>query len=129
MVSEVVDQDDSSAHREDSLPQVYQVQPGDTLSVLAGRFLGSSRRYLELYEANRDVLSSPDDLQVGMLLKIPGPGSSQEARAGRAQRPGAGRSHEQTLPRDNRQESSFPPRFQPVPAPFVAPSETFGFRD
>jgi len=52
-------------------PVLYVVQPGDTLSGLAGRFLGSTRRYLDLYEANRDILSSPDDLQVGMRLKIP----------------------------------------------------------
>jgi hypothetical protein len=52
-------------------PLVYQVRPGDTLSDLSGRFLGSTRRFLELYEANRDVLASPDDLKVGMLLTIP----------------------------------------------------------
>jgi hypothetical protein len=49
----------------------YTVQPGDTLSGLAARFLGSHARYLELYEANRDVLSSPDDLQPRMKLRIP----------------------------------------------------------
>ena len=49
----------------------YVVQPGDTLSGLAGRFLGSTRRFLDLYDANRDVLSSPDDLQIGMRLSIP----------------------------------------------------------
>jgi hypothetical protein len=50
----------------------YTVQPGDTLSGLAARFLGSHSRYLELYEANRNVLSSPDDLQPQMKLRIPG---------------------------------------------------------
>jgi hypothetical protein len=49
----------------------YTVQAGDTLSGLAARFLGSHSRYLELYEANRDVLSSPDDLQPQMKLRIP----------------------------------------------------------
>lgn len=49
----------------------YVVRPGDTLSGLAQRFLGSTRRYRELYEANRDVLSDPDRLRQGMVLRIP----------------------------------------------------------
>jgi hypothetical protein len=53
------------------LLEEYTVRAGDTLSGLAARFLGSHSRYLELYEANRDVLSSPDDLQPRMRLRIP----------------------------------------------------------
>ncbi|MGE0376081.1 MAG: LysM peptidoglycan-binding domain-containing protein [Planctomycetaceae bacterium] len=49
----------------------YKVCSGDTLSELAQRFLGSARRYPELYEANRDVLSSPDSLRAGTVLRIP----------------------------------------------------------
>ena len=62
-------------------PATYTVQYGDTLSGLAIRFLGTSRRYLELYEANRDILASPDDLQVGMKLRIPGRSSPEDAAA------------------------------------------------
>jgi nucleoid-associated protein YgaU len=51
--------------------QTYVVRPGDTLSGLAQRFLGSTRRYYELYEANRDVLSDPDTLHPGTVLRIP----------------------------------------------------------
>jgi nucleoid-associated protein YgaU len=51
--------------------RVHRVQPGDTLSGLAVRYLGSSARFREIYLANRDVLRSPDDLRVGMTLKIP----------------------------------------------------------
>ena len=51
--------------------QIHEVVPGDNLSTLAQRYLGSQSRYLNLYEANRDVLKSPDDLRVGMKLKIP----------------------------------------------------------
>ncbi|QDU38140.1 LysM domain/BON superfamily protein [Maioricimonas rarisocia] len=60
-------------------PATYTVQYGDTLSGLAIRFLGTSRRYLDLYEANRDVLASPDDLRVGMTLRIPGGRAEQDA--------------------------------------------------
>jgi len=56
--------------------QAYVTQPGDTLTGIAYRFLGSSNRYQELFEYNRDVLRSPDDLSVGMELKIPVTGTS-----------------------------------------------------
>ncbi|MGC1273389.1 MAG: LysM domain-containing protein [Planctomycetaceae bacterium] len=49
----------------------YVVQPGDTLTGLAARFLGSLSRYHEIYELNRDRIAGPDDLRVGMMLRIP----------------------------------------------------------
>jgi len=51
--------------------RMHRVQPGDTLTGLASRYLGSSARYGEIYEANRDVLQSPNDLRTGMMLRIP----------------------------------------------------------
>ncbi len=51
--------------------QHYTVRAGDTLSGLAARFLGSSHRYREIFEANREVLATPNDLRVGMVLTIP----------------------------------------------------------
>lgn len=51
--------------------QHYTVQPGDTLSSLAAEFLGNHGRYVELFEANREVLATPDDLRPGMVLHIP----------------------------------------------------------
>lgn len=52
-------------------PRTYTVKEGDVLSEIASRLLGSSRQYLAIYEANRDILESPDALQAGMTLKIP----------------------------------------------------------
>jgi LysM repeat protein len=52
-------------------PQIYTVKAGDTLSGIASRFLGSGARFLDVYEANRDRLPSPDALQVGQELRIP----------------------------------------------------------
>lgn len=49
----------------------YTVKYGDTLSGIAQRFLGSQSRYQEIYEANRDRMSSPDRLDVGKPLRIP----------------------------------------------------------
>ncbi len=49
----------------------YVVKYGDTLSGIAQKFLGSQSRYQEIYEANRDRMSSPDRLDVGKPLRIP----------------------------------------------------------
>ncbi len=60
--------------------RVHTVTSGDTLSGLAARYLGSSSRYHEIYAANRDVLNSPDELKVGMQLRIPSADGSPIAR-------------------------------------------------
>lgn len=77
--------------------RVHEVVAGDNLSTLAERYLGSQSRYLKLYEANRDVLKSPDDLRVGMRLKIPvetddQAGASKSAKSVGAKRQAASRS-------------------------------------
>jgi len=52
--------------------QPYTVAPGDTLSTLAERFYGDASQWRTIFEANRDRMTSQDDLQVGMSLRIPG---------------------------------------------------------
>jgi len=52
-------------------PRVHKVVDGDTLGGLAERYLGSVERYWEIYEANRDVLPSPQVLPIGAKLRIP----------------------------------------------------------
>ncbi|MDY7107031.1 MAG: LysM peptidoglycan-binding domain-containing protein [Planctomycetota bacterium] len=52
-------------------PRTYTVREGDSLSEIAQRLLGSSRFYQAIFESNRDVLRSPDDIRAGMVLKIP----------------------------------------------------------
>lgn len=49
----------------------HVIRPGDTLSGLAQRYLGSVARYPEIFEANRDQLESPNDLRLNMRLRIP----------------------------------------------------------
>lgn len=56
---------------ESESPGTYIVQPGDTLSGISARFLGSTQRYREIFEANRQLLNSPDDLRPGMELRLP----------------------------------------------------------
>jgi nucleoid-associated protein YgaU len=54
-----------------SVPLVHRVRDGDTLSNLAERYLGRGDRYLEIFELNREVLTSPNLLPIGASLKIP----------------------------------------------------------
>ncbi len=54
-----------------SAVRTYTVKEDDNLSKIAKNLLGSGGRYLAIYEYNRDVLSSPDSLRPGMVLKIP----------------------------------------------------------
>ncbi|WP_198670459.1 LysM peptidoglycan-binding domain-containing protein [Oceanicella sp. SM1341] len=48
----------------------YVVQRGDTLRSITQRVYGHDR-YLTLFEANRDVLPSPNALEVGQVLRLP----------------------------------------------------------
>lgn len=58
--------------RPQGTPQrTYIIQPGDTLSRIAAKFLDGSHRAVDIYEANRDVLSSPNQLRVGTEIVIP----------------------------------------------------------
>ena len=47
------------------------MRTGDTLSDISLAVFGTSTRWKELLEANRDKLQRPESLQVGMKLRIP----------------------------------------------------------
>ena len=49
----------------------YPVQPGDTLSAIAKKFLGNASEYMDIFNANRDQLTDPDKIKPGQVLKIP----------------------------------------------------------
>lgn len=49
----------------------YTIAPGDSLSVLAQKFMGSQRHTHKLYELNRSVIRDPDSLTVGTVIRIP----------------------------------------------------------
>jgi hypothetical protein len=55
----------------DETQDTYLVQPGDTLSKIALRLYGNAALWTLIFEANRDKLSSPGLLRVGMELRIP----------------------------------------------------------
>lgn len=53
------------------LPATYTVQEGDTLWGISMKLYGTPARVQALFEANRDILPSPDALRIGMVLKTP----------------------------------------------------------
>jgi nucleoid-associated protein YgaU len=51
--------------------QTYPVKPGDSLSKIAKEQLGNANLYMEIFNANKDVLTDPDKIKPGMVLKLP----------------------------------------------------------
>ena len=49
----------------------YTVQPGDTLSKIAKEQYGDGRKYMKIFEANRDTVKDPNVIKVGQKLRIP----------------------------------------------------------
>jgi nucleoid-associated protein YgaU len=47
------------------------VQSGDTLSKISEKFYGTANRWNDIYQANRDTLSSARSLRVEQELLIP----------------------------------------------------------
>lgn len=50
---------------------MYTIQPGDTLSKIAGRYLGDSNKYMQIAEANTDTITDPDNIKAGATIKLP----------------------------------------------------------
>ena len=49
----------------------HTVESGDTLSAIARKTLGDANRYNEIFEANKPMLSHPDKIYPGQVLRIP----------------------------------------------------------
>lgn len=52
-------------------PRTYTVEPGDTLSGIAGSQLGDANRWPQIFVLNRDVVRHPDRIFSGQVLKLP----------------------------------------------------------
>lgn len=48
-----------------------EVKSGDTLSKIAKEAYGDSNAYMKIFEANKPMLSNPDKIYPGQLLRIP----------------------------------------------------------
>lgn len=51
--------------------QYYTVVSGDTLSKIAKQFYGNANQYMPIFEANKPMLSHPDKIYPGQMLRIP----------------------------------------------------------
>lgn len=51
--------------------RIHEVASGDTLMEVAKKYYGDPMGYEKIFEANKDILDSPDSLQIGQKLKIP----------------------------------------------------------
>lgn len=49
----------------------YTVAKGDTLGKIAGHFYEEPKKYMQIFNANRDLLSDPNLIEVGQQLIIP----------------------------------------------------------
>ena len=50
----------------------HTVQKGDTLSAIAKKTLGNANRYMEIFKTNHPMLTHPDKIYPGQVLRIPG---------------------------------------------------------
>lgn len=68
-ISVVTDQSSGAAPA--AAAQMYQVQPGDSLSKIAKAHYGDPMKYKEIFEANQPMLKDPNLIYPGQTLRIP----------------------------------------------------------
>lgn len=61
----------AGAQTQGPAPKVHEVQSGDTLSKIARQHYGDANAYRQIFEANRPMLSDPDEIYPGQVLIIP----------------------------------------------------------
>ncbi len=49
----------------------YTVKKGDTLQKISKKFYGTTKRWKEIYEVNRQLLNSPHSIYPGQVIEIP----------------------------------------------------------
>ncbi|MDB0601052.1 peptidoglycan-binding protein LysM [Tenacibaculum maritimum] len=53
------------------MAQFHTVERGDTLGKIAKEYYGNAMKYPEIFEANKPMLSHPDKIYPGQVLRIP----------------------------------------------------------
>ncbi len=51
--------------------RTYTVKSGYTLSAIAKAFYSDASHYMKIFEANKNILSNPDNIVPGQVLIIP----------------------------------------------------------
>lgn len=49
----------------------YKVEKGDTLQKISRKFYGTTKKWPEIYEANKDALKHPSKIYPGQVIRIP----------------------------------------------------------
>ncbi|CAM1351094.1 MULTISPECIES: peptidoglycan-binding protein LysM [Tenacibaculum] len=57
--------------KEEDMAQFHTVVSGDTLGKIAKTFYGNAMKYPVIFEANKPMLSHPDKIYPGQVLRIP----------------------------------------------------------
>ncbi|MEJ2085670.1 MAG: peptidoglycan-binding protein LysM [Acidobacteriota bacterium] len=63
--------DQLSVEVEEPEAQFHTVERGDTLSAIAKKYYGDAMKYPVIFEANKPMLSDPDKIYPGQVLRIP----------------------------------------------------------
>ena len=53
------------------LPETYTVEEGDTLMKISARFYGTNKKWRDIREANREIISSDGRVKTGQVIKLP----------------------------------------------------------
>lgn len=61
--------DGNSAKRE--IPETYTVEEGDTLMRISAKFYGTNRKWREIREANKTVITPDGRVRAGQVIKLP----------------------------------------------------------
>lgn len=63
--------DNITVEKPEAESRYYTVQKGDTLGKIAKEMYGKSAEYPKIFEANKPLLSDPDKIYPGQVLRIP----------------------------------------------------------
>tara|TARA_R110002049_G_scaffold55756_2_gene154369 strand:+ start:300 stop:785 length:486 start_codon:yes stop_codon:yes gene_type:complete len=63
--------DQMTVEHEEPVAQFHTVASGDTLGKIAKKFYGNAMKYPVIFEANKPMLTDPDKIYPGQVLRIP----------------------------------------------------------
>lgn len=63
--------EDTAAAPDAREPVFHTVEKGDTLWAISAKYLGNGAKYEQIFEANKPMLSHPDKIYPGQMLRIP----------------------------------------------------------
>jgi len=68
--------DEASTTDDGAASQFHEVVSGDTLWAVSKKYYGKGSRYMEIFEANKPMLSHPEKIYVDQMLRIPADGKA-----------------------------------------------------